>query len=33
MSAASFLKIKGVNVTDIIGGLSAMLVEAPDLEI
>ena len=33
MAAASFLKIKGVNVTDIIGGLSAMLVEAPDLEI
>jgi len=33
MTAASFLKIKGVNVTDIIGGLSAMLVEAPDLEI
>ena len=33
MAAASFLKIKGVNVTDIIGGLSTMLVEAPDLEI
>ena len=33
MAAASFLKIRGVNVTDIIGGLSAMLVEAPDLEI
>ena len=33
MAAASFLKIKGINVKDIIGGLSAMLVDAPELEI
>ena len=33
MAAASFLKIKGINVKDIIGGLSAMLVDAPELDI
>ena len=33
MSAASFLKIKGINVKDIIGGLSTMLVDAPELDI
>ena len=33
MAAASFLKNKGINVKDIIGGLSAMLVDAPELEI
>ena len=33
MAAASFLKIKGINVKDIIGGLSALLVDAPELEI
>ena len=33
MAAVSFLKSKGVNTTDIIGGLSAMLVDAPELEI
>ena len=33
MAAASFMAIRGINVTDIIGGLSAMLVDAPDLEI
>jgi rhodanese-related sulfurtransferase len=33
MAAASFMAISGINVTDIIGGLSAMLVDAPDLEI
>ena len=33
MAAASFLKTKEVDVKDIIGGLSAMLVEAPELEI
>ena len=33
MAAASFLKIKEINVKDIIGGLSAMLVDAPELEI
>ena len=33
MAAASFMATKGVNVSDIMGGLSAMLVDAPDLEI
>ena len=33
MAAASFMVTKGVNVSDIMGGLSAMLVDAPDLEI
>ena len=33
MAAASFLKSKGISVKDIIGGLSAMLVDAPELEI
>jgi rhodanese-related sulfurtransferase len=33
MAAASFMASKGVNVSDIMGGLSAMLVDAPDLEI
>ena len=33
MAAASFMAVRGINVTDIIGGLSAMLVDAPDLEI
>jgi len=33
MAAASFMAISGINVTDIIGGLSAMLVDASDLEI
>ena len=33
MAAASFMAAKGVNVSDIMGGLSAMLVDAPDLEI
>ncbi len=33
MAAASFMATKGVNVSDILGGLSAMLVDAPDLEI
>ena len=33
MAAASFVATKGVNVSDIMGGLSAMLVDAPDLEI
>ena len=33
MAAASFMAIRGINVTDIMGGLSAMLVDAPDLEI
>ncbi len=33
MAAASFLMAKGVNVRDIVGGLSAMLVDAPELEI
>ena len=33
MAAASFLKSKKVDVKDIIGGLSAMLVDAPELEI
>ncbi len=33
MAAASFLKTKEVDVKDIIGGLSAMLVDAPELEI
>ena len=33
MAAASFLVTKGVNVSDIMGGLSAMLVDAPDLKI
>ena len=33
MAAASFMATKGVNVSDIMGGLSAMLVDAPDLKI
>jgi len=33
MAAASFLRARGIKVKDIIGGLSAMLVEAPELEI
>ena len=33
MAAASFMVTKGVNISDIMGGLSAMLVDAPDLEI
>ena len=33
MAAASFMATKGVNVSDIMGGLSTMLVDAPDLEI
>lgn len=33
MAAASFIATKGVNVSDIMGGLSTMLVDAPDLEI
>ncbi|MED6305911.1 MAG: rhodanese-like domain-containing protein [Candidatus Thermoplasmatota archaeon] len=33
MAASSFMAIRGVNVSDITGGLSAMLVDAPDLEI
>tara|TARA_B100000586_G_scaffold146291_1_gene106139 strand:- start:452 stop:1045 length:594 start_codon:yes stop_codon:yes gene_type:complete len=33
MAASSFMVAKGVNVSDITGGLSAMLVDAPDLEI
>ena len=33
MAAASFMATRGVNVSDIMGGLSAMLVDAPDLEI
>ena len=33
MAAASFLRTRGIKVKDIIGGLSAMLVDAPELEI
>ena len=33
MAAASFMAIRGVNVSDIVGGLSAILVDAPELEI
>ena len=33
MAAASLMATKGVNVSDTMGGLSAMLVDAPDLEI
>ena len=33
MAAVSYLRSKDIVTTDIIGGLSAMLVEAPDLEI
>ena len=33
MAAASFLKTKEIDVKDIIGGLSAMLVDAPELDI
>ena len=33
MAAGSFMATKGVNVSDIMGGLSAMLVDAPDLKI
>ena len=33
MAAASFLRARGIKVKDIIGGLSAMLVDAPELEI
>ena len=33
MAAASLMSMKGIVVKDIIGGLSAMLVDAPELEI
>ena len=33
MAAVSYLRSKNIATTDIIGGLSAMLVESPDLEI
>jgi len=33
LAAVSFLKKEGVSTIDIVGGLSAMLVDAPDLEI
>jgi rhodanese-related sulfurtransferase len=33
MAAVSYLRSKNIVTTDIIGGLSAMLVESPDLEI
>ena len=33
MAAVSYLRSKNIITTDIIGGLSAMLVESPDLEI
>ena len=33
IAAVSYLRTKNIDTTDIIGGLSAMLIEAPDLEI
>ena len=33
MAAASFLLTKNIITSDIIGGLSAMLIDSPDLEI
>lgn len=33
LAAVSFLKKRGISTCDIVGGLSAMLVDAPDLEI